>query len=147
MSFVLKHNFTCVCIAVPRSLSCCNAQSAAHGLHMGAHHDQRLEGHVGPGSPAGRRKLIHGRFSSNSTLQCHSYRAALSVSTSDIILHTCIQASFMARARTMSNNCSGCGSSELALRFIRVAWAELGFNLTMMSISSCAQGSDYNLCT
>lgn len=71
--------------------------------------------------------------------QSHSHRTCLPVITFGIILHTCSQASFMARAQTMSSNCSGCGSSELALRFIRVAWAALGFNLAMMSISSCAQ--------
>ena len=56
----------------------------------------------------------------------------------------CCQASFMARAQTMSSHCSGCGSPELALRFLRVAWAAVGFNLVAMAISSCAQGSGHN---
>ena len=67
MSFVLRHNLTCVCIAVPRSLYGCNAQSAANGLHLGVHHDQRLKGHVGQGSPAGQHTFKHRWFSSNPT--------------------------------------------------------------------------------
>ena len=41
----------------------------------------------------------------------------------------------------MSSHCSGCGSPELALRFLRVAWAAVGFNLTVLAMSSCALGS------
>lgn len=57
------------------------------------------------------------------------------------IIPVCTQASFMARAQTMSSHCSGCGSSELALRCLRAAWAAVGFNLTMQAISSCALDS------
>lgn len=49
------------------------------------------------------------------------------------------QESYMSKARAMSSHCSGCGSIELALRFIVAAWSGRGFPFELRTVSCCAQ--------
>ena len=44
----------------------------------------------------------------------------------------------MSKAMTMSSNCSGCGSIELALRFIAAAWLGSHFPFHLRTLSCCA---------
>ena len=54
-----------------------------------------------------------------------------------------IQASALGQARTFSSHCSGFGSAEIALTFLKVGLAFAGWHgLAIQSISACAGHPD-----